>query len=250
MSDWQIITGDCVEVMPTIESGSVRLVFADPPYNQDVDFGPHYNNRMSPEKYLALARAWIPAVARLLAPDGSFWLLVPHEWDWQLIPLAIGAGLQFRQRVIWYETFGVNCKQKFNRCSRLLLWFTRHPTRFVFNADDPEIRRLSDRQTKYRDKRANPNGKLLDDVWEIPRLAGTHAERLPEFPTQLPIRLLRPVIACASNPGDLVVDPFAGSGTSGAACVERGRRYIGIEQSEHFATRARARLENLTPFLV
>jgi site-specific DNA-methyltransferase (adenine-specific) len=248
MSDaWQIIAGDCREVMSTLDPGSVRLVFADPPYNQGVKYGPHYNDRLTPEKYLALARVWIPAAARLLTDDGSFWLLISHEWDWQLIPLALAAGLHYRQPITWYEKFGVNCKRKFNLCTRSLLWFTRHPTRFVFNASDPEIRRPSARQTEYNDKRANPNGKLLDNVWNIPRVAGTHRERLPEFPTQLPIRLLRRVVACASEPGDLVLDPFNGSGTSGAACLELGRRYTGIEQSEFFATRARLRLENLTP---
>ena len=62
---------------------------------------------------------------------------------------------------------------------------------------------------------------------------------MPDFPTQLPIALLRPIVACASRPGDLVVDPFSGSGTTGAACIELGRRFVGLELSENFADLSR-----------
>jgi DNA modification methylase len=139
----------------------------------------------------------------------------------------------------------------FNRCSRPLLWLVKDPNRFVFNEDAPEIRRRSDRQEKYNDSRANPAGKLWDDVWDInppiPRLTGTCAERLPDFPTQLPLALLRPIIACASEPGDLVVDPHAGSSTTGAAALEMGRRYLGVELSEKFVKLSRLRLKGLAP---
>jgi len=243
---WRIITGDCLEVMPGLEAGSIRLVFADPPYNQGVDYGEEFFDAVSPESYLAWCQVWIQDATRLLAPDGSFWLLISHEWAWQLIPMAVRAGLSLRQTLIWYEKFGANCTRKFNRCSRSLLWLVKNPNRFVFN-DCPEIRRESDRQKKYNDKRANPAGKFWDDIWgidpEIPRLAGTHKERMRGFPTQLPIKLLRPIIGCASDPGDLVLDPFAGSGTSGQAAVEMSRRYIGIERSDLFAARAQMRLD-------
>lgn len=179
----------------------------------------------------------------MLSPDGSLWLLVSLEWAWQIIPIALRAGLHLRQHITWYETFGVNCTRKFNRCSRPLLWLVKNPHSFVFN-DCPEIRRLSDRQTKYRDRRANPAGKLWDDVWMIPRLAGTHRERIPGFPTQLPVKLLRPIVGCASNPGDLVLDPFVGSGTSGQAALELGRGFVDIEGNERFAEQARIRLES------
>jgi site-specific DNA-methyltransferase (adenine-specific) len=110
--------------------------------------------------------------------------------------------------------------------------------------------RPSDRQTKYADKRADPAGKLWDNVWginpPIPRLTGTCDERIPEFPTQLPLALLEPIVLCASEPGDLIVDPFSGSGTTGAAAIRHGRRYIGIEQSAKFADLARMRLKGVS----
>ena len=89
-------------------------------------------------------------------------------------------------------------------------------------------------------------GKTLDDVWtDIPRLAGTHAERIPSFPTQLPVSLLRRVVSCCTDPGDLVIDPFCGSGTTGAAAVGLGRRFLGVERSAEFADLARLRLKGV-----
>jgi site-specific DNA-methyltransferase (adenine-specific) len=82
-------------------------------------------------------------------------------------------------------------------------------------------------------------------VWIIPRLAGTHRERIADFPTQLPVELLRRVVARASDPGDVVLDPCCGSATTGAACLELGRRFVGIEMSEKFADLARQRLEGI-----
>jgi hypothetical protein len=142
-----------------------------------------------------------------------------------------GKAFHVRDVVTWYETFGVNnsAGNKFNATSRRLLPAVKDPDRFVFHAS--AVTRPSDRQEKYDDRRASPGGKIWDDVWEIPRLVGTAKERLPGFPTQLPLALLRPIIACCSDPGALVIDPFSGSGTTGAACVELGRRYLGFEQN-------------------
>jgi DNA modification methylase len=180
-----------------------------------------------------------------LTVDGSLWLLISRGWGHRIAyqalhgPRAQAIGLHLCQPLAWFETFGVNFRGKFNRCTRDLLWFTKHKEKFVFN-DCPEIHRKSD-------------GERLADVWgidpPIPRVAGTHAERVQGVPTQLPLRLLRPILAGASDPGDLVVDPFAGSGTTGVVCIETGRRYIGVELSETFASLARNRLCNTTPGL-
>lgn len=241
MSDaWRVITGDCLDIMPSLDPGSVRLVFADPPYNKGVRYGPHHNDNMKPAAYLAWCRRWMKLVHGRLTDDGSFLLLIDQEWAHRLAVAGEDLGFHLRQTVTWYETFGVNCTRKFNRCSRALLYFTRDNRRFVFNA--AAVNRPSDRQTKYNDKRANPAGKIWDDVWNIPRLAGTHKERILGFKTQLPLKLLRPIVGFASDPGDLVLDPFAGSGTTGVVCVELGRRFVGIEQGEQYAAIASARI--------
>ena len=222
------------------------MLFADPPYNLGIPYDGH-DDRIPAAEYRAWSERWIGAAVRLLTDDGSMWLLCNHEWSPHLRLAMEAAGLHFRQTVIWYEAFGTNCTHKFNRCTRPLFWMVRDPKRFVFRPSDVTV--SSARLRVYRDKRANPAGKVMDDLWSIPRVAGTHRERMPGFPTQLPMALLRPIVACASDPGDMVCDPFVGSGTTGAVCIELGRRFIGIEQSGGYATRSRQRLGNVTPLL-
>lgn len=239
---WEIITGDFLEA--SISARSPRLVFADPPYNIGIDYGDHYDDSQASEDYLYWCRDWIEQVAAWLLQDGTFMLLVGWDYAHHLAGLSVTAGLHLRQTIVWYETFGVNCGRKYNRCSRALLWFTKHRETFAWNPE--AVNRPSDRQLKYNDKRADPGGKVWDDVWgispPIPRLVDNHRERLPDFPTQLPLDLLRPIVAAHSDPGDLVFDPFSGSGTTGCACIELGRRFVGVELSEKFADLSRKRL--------
>jgi DNA modification methylase len=246
--NYEIRTGDCLEELGKLVHGAARLVVADPPYNFAVDYGNGAAaDRLPVDQYRDWCGEWVRQSVDLLTYDGSLWLIVPDEHAAELVVLAKSLGLTLRNWVKWYETFGVNCRRKFNRTSRHVLYFTRDPKRFVFNAD--AVRVPSARQRKYNDRRANPAGKLPDDVWAFPRVAGTHAERLKGFPTQLPVAMLRRIVAVASNPGDLVLDPFCGSGSTGAAAIAHGRRFIGIEKNPDYAARAARRLDALTAAL-
>src|SRR5262249_18596507 len=144
-----------------------------------------------------------------------------------------------RAWIKWYETFGVNCTNNFNRCSRHIFYCVKDPRRFVFNRE--AVTGPSARLDKHKDKRADPHGKLWDNVRSIPRLVENCKERVPDLPTQLPLALVRPIVRCASNPGDLVLDPFSGSGTAGVAALECCRRFIGIELNKHYAEKSRPR---------
>lgn len=246
---WRIVTGDCVEELAKVEPGTVRLAFADPPYNQGVDYGGGAKaDRLPDHQFLAWCGAWMDAVVRTLTPDGSFWVLISDEYADDFARLLRLAGLRRKQWLVWYESFGVcdSDRRGFARSSRHLLWYVRDSRNFVFNPDP--VTRPSWRQ-RNGDARADPGGRTWDSVWgidpPIPRLVGTAAERIPDFPTQLPLALLRPIVGCASDPGDLVLDPFNGSGTTGAACIELGRRYLGIERSGKFAEMARLRLKGV-----
>jgi DNA modification methylase len=245
---WRIIHGDCLEEMARLPASCARLVFADPPYNLGVDYGNGTRADQLPKRqYLGWCRTWMQAARCLLSDDGSIWCLICDEYAGYFFSLLEECGFHWRSWVKWYETFGVNCPLKFNRTSRHLLYFTCHPRRFVFHPD--AVTRPSDRLTKYHDRRANPVGKRWDDVWVIPRLVGNARERIPGVPTQLPLALLRPVIGCATDPGDLVLDPFAGSATSGVAALEAGRRFLGIEKQGRFAALAVNRLRRILPGL-
>lgn len=244
---WEVVLGDCVEELARLDAGCARLVFADPPYNVGVDYGDGAEaDTLSAARFTAWLAGWISAARRVLAEDGSLWVLISDEYAAECCVEVKRAGFAVRNWVKWYEGFGVNCSGKFNRCTRHLFHAVKSPSRFVF--DEDAVSRPSARQTVYNDARASPGGKLLDDCWfDVPRLAGTHNERLPDFPTQLPVALLARVVACASEPGDLVIDPFSGSGTTGVAAVRLGRRYLGIERQPRFAELSTLRLRGESP---
>lgn len=248
-ADWEVIDGDCVAFMKELAPGSMRLIFADPPYNIGVDYGNGPEaDQLDAEEYLDWSESWMLHAANLLADDGSMFVLIPDEWADEYGCLLRRTGLHRRRWIKWYETFGVNQASNYNRTSRHLFYMVKNPRNFIFNAD--AVSRESDRQAKYGDKRADPGGKIWDDIWginpPIPRLVGTAEERLPDFPTQLPLALLRPIVAAHSEPGDMVFDPFAGSATTGAAALESGRRFLGIEKNPGYAEMARIRLATIS----
>jgi site-specific DNA-methyltransferase (adenine-specific) len=161
--------------------------------------------------------------------------------------------------VIWYYTFGVNCKQKFSRSHTHLFHFVKDRRSFTFNTD--AIRVPSARQLVYADARSNPTGRLPDDTWILrpqdlpegfqsdestwyfPRVCGTFKERAGWHGCQMPEQLLGRIIRVSSNPGDLVLDPFGGSGTTLTVAKKLGRRWLGFELSSAYAAQAQARLD-------
>lgn len=239
---FDIMCGDVMDgLQSVIDNGYARLIFTDPPYNIGVDYGDGASaDRLTDSRYIKWVRQWFGLCRDALSDDGSLWVMIGDEYAAEYGVELKAAGFTIRSWVKWYESFGVNCSNKFNRTSRHIFYAVKNEKDFVFNTD--AVTRPSDRQTKYGDKRAAEGGKIWDDVWQIPRLTGTCAERVPDFPTQLPLALVEPIVLCASMPGDLVVDPFNGSGTTGVASIRNGRKYVGIEKSEKFADMAIKRL--------
>jgi DNA modification methylase len=231
---FDLYVGDNRKVMPTFTRGAFPLIFIDPQYNIGFDYGQGKKaDKLTDADYFDQAGETAREIVELLKPNGSLWVLVPHEWAAEYVVLYKRVlGLTHRGWITWYENFGNNCTETFNRTSRHLLYFTKSKTDRVFNAD--AFKRLSDRQAIYGDKRANPDGKLWDDVWgvhpKIPRLVDNDPERIPGFPTQLPLKLLTPIVAGCTDPGDRVLDAFNGSGTTGHACMLLGRQYVGIDR--------------------
>jgi site-specific DNA-methyltransferase (adenine-specific) len=240
---WSIINGDVIQGLESVrdEHGPARLIFTDPPYNIGIDYGDGEKaDRLSDSAYMKWVRQWFALCWDCLTDDGSLWVMIGDEYAAEYAVELKSTGYTVRSWIKWYETFGVNCSNKFNRTSRHIFYAVKDPAAFVFNPE--AVTRPSDRQTKYGDSRASAGGKVWDDVWQIPRLTGTCSERIPDFPTQLPLALVEPIVLCASMPGDLVVDPFNGSGTTGVASVRNGRKYVGIEKSEKFSDIATKRI--------
>ncbi len=167
---------DCVDALQKIPAGSVDLAFADPPFNIGFDYDV-YDDGQDPEKYLGWCKQWISGVHRALRDDGMFWLAIGDEYAAELKVMAQReVGFRCRSWVIWYYTFGVNCKNKFTRSHAHLFYFVKNDKQFTFLGDDLENRIPSARQLVYADKRANPNGRLPDDTWIIPPSGERKAE--------------------------------------------------------------------------
>ncbi len=273
---------DCVSGMRQLPDGCINLAFADPPFNIGYQYD-SYDDARDSDEYLDWSRQWMYEVVRVLKPSGTFWLAIGDEYAAELkVMMQRELGLHCRSWVIWYYTFGVNCKSKFSRSHAHLLYMTKDPNEFTFNADDPAVRVPSARQLVYRDKRANPAGRLPDDTWIMPpdgvpvkyatsdgwilrpqdtpesfqphedtwyypRVNGTFRERQGWHGCQMPEQILARIIRACSNEGETVLDPFAGSGTTLAVARKLGRRWIGYELSETYAAHARKRIAAAKP---
>jgi DNA modification methylase len=235
----QILCGDCVEILRSGGEPFADLIFADPPFNIGYKYDKYHDEQAS-DHYLAWTQDWIGACVRILKPQGSFFIAIGDEYAAQVKLIADEHGLIMRNWIIWHYSFGQQLRSKFARSHTHILYFVKDAKNFVFN--DEAVRVISDRQKKYSDKRANPAGKMPDDVWnEYPRVCGTFVERTG-FPCQMPESLLARIVRISSNEGDWVLDPFCGSGTTAVVAHKLKRRYTSIDISETYAQAARERI--------
>jgi len=250
---------DCIEGMSEIPDASVDLAFADPPFNIGYKYDV-YEDRLAADEYLGWTRKWAEGLVRTITPTGTVWIAIGDDFAAELkLIFQRELGLFCRSWVIWYYTFGVNCTRKFSRSHTHLFHFVKDAQDFTFNAE--AIRVPSARQLVYADSRANSKGRLPDDtwilrpqdavgsfareedVWYFPRVCGTFKERAGWHGCQMPEQLLGRIIKTCSDPGETVLDPFAGSGTTLAVAKKLGRRFIGFEFSENYAQQVHERLE-------
>ena len=253
---------DCVVAMQTMDAGCVDLAFADPPFNIGYEYD-EYNDRQAPPQYLDWSRQWISGVHRVLKPTGTLWLAIGDDYAAELKVMSQEIGFHCRSWVIWYYTFGVNCKYKFSRSHTHIFQLVKDSKNFTFNG--AAIAVPSARQTVYADNRAAKAGRLPDDTWILrpqdlteglqadedtwyfPRVAGTFKEREGFHGCQMPEQLLGRIIKVSSNPGDLVLDPFSGSATTVAVAKKLGRNFLAFDISDEYITRGLNRLEKIEP---
>lgn len=258
----EIWNGDCIQLLKKIEEPCVDLIFADPPFNIGYEYD-LYEDRRERSQYLSWTENWLQAAATTLKPNGSFWVAIGDEYAAEIKIRLDALGLTMRNWVIWHYTFGVNCQKKFNRSHAHLFYYVKNPKKFTFNAEP--IRVASARMTTYADRRANPVGKLPDDTWflrpqesdqhfsptsdtwSVSRVCGTFNERTGH-PCQMPEAVLERIILASSNERDLILDPFAGSGTTLAVAKRHNRHFLGIELSPDYADAIKSRLQSVTPY--
>ncbi|MDI6732350.1 MAG: DNA methyltransferase [Planctomycetota bacterium] len=228
----KVYLGDCIEIMKNLPDNSIDLVFADPPFNIGLKYD-NYNDNQKYEDYYNWSEKWIKETYRILKKTGSIYIAIGDEFAAEINIILKRAGFYFRNWIIWYYTFGQSQRKKFNRAHTNIHYFTKDKEDFIFN--DEGIRIPSARQLVYNDKRAHPQGKVPDDVWEFSRVCGTFKERLGDHPCQMPESLLERIIKTSSNEEDIILDPFGGTGTTANVAKRLKRKYITIEISPKYS---------------
>lgn len=241
-----IICGDVLEQMPRLPDGCARLVIADPPYNVGPSFGNSKEWQHS-DDWLPWCRRWLEECARVLSDDGQMMVFGIHHYVGYLQVAMYELGLQYRRQIIWhYENGWSRSRKTLATHYEPILWFSKsrsytyHEIREPYKSQD----RLRHKITKNgKVWEPHPDGRLAGDVWSIPTLAGRRfADERTIHPTQKPLRLTDRIVKHFSNEGDLVVVPFAGSGSECVSAQSAGRRFWGCEINPTFVEIAKSRI--------
>lgn len=256
---WTVICGDCVDVMKRRKI-LADLIFADPPFNIGQDYDT-YVDRMRPYDFAQFMSRWIAWAIDSLVENGTLCIHIPDELVTDVEAAVRSRGLIRVDWIVWHYRFGQCTRSAFINSKAHCLVYVRDPNKRTWNPDAVLVE--SDR-VKYGDQRTaesvTPGRRVPLDVWGVGdtfapdypgdgpfwgRVTGSasNKERWKGHPNQLPTRYLQRIVRAFSNPGDLVFDPFIGSGTTGLVCRHEGRRFIGVEISPATAESARERIE-------
>ncbi|HTK34418.1 MAG TPA: site-specific DNA-methyltransferase [Caulobacteraceae bacterium] len=265
--NYTLLCGDVLEELNSLNAGSFRLVVSSPPYN----IGKSYekDSKRTLEEYIDWQTKVIAQLSKLVTRDGSVcWQVGSFVRDNEYLPLDIifyrifsDLGFHLRNRIIWKFNFGLNSDKRFSGRYETLLWFTKSKE-YVFNLDPvrvPQIypgKRHVGTKPKAGKLSGNPLGKnpsdywefsaerdfLENPVWNIPNVKANHPERT-DHPCQFPIELAERCVLAFTKPGDQVLDPFVGAGSSLIAAQKHSRLGTGIDRDRAFLEIARSRLE-------
>jgi site-specific DNA-methyltransferase (adenine-specific) len=258
----RIILADNMDVLPSLEAGSVRLAYLDPPFNTGrrqartriatvrdeangdrAGFGGrrYRTQRLGTQAfgdafddYLAFLAPRLEALHRLLAADGSLFLHVDaHEVHYCKVYLdGLFGRASFMNEIIWAYDYGGRPKNRWPAKHDTILWYAKDPAAYVFDYD--AIDRIPYMAPGLVTPEKAARGKTPTDVW-WQTIVPTAGKERTGYPTQKPLAILDRIVRVHSQPGDLVLDPFAGSGTTGEAAARNGRRYLLIDASPEAA---------------
>jgi len=247
--DTRVYVGDCRDVLAALpDRGSVDLIFADPPFNWDVPYD-RWHDGMPRAEYERFTFDWLDGCIEALSPAGSLWVNIPDDSAAEIVLHLKRRGLLMVNWCIWHFRFGQNRDSSFIMSKVHALYFARDGLERTWNPD--AVLEPSDRASIYNDPRtmakADRQGMRVPmDVWYgryWGRIQGNNKERRHRHHNQIPEVYLERVIRACSNPGDLVLDPFLGSGTTSTVARALGRRSIGIEYSAENAASAWERIQ-------
>jgi site-specific DNA-methyltransferase (adenine-specific) len=257
---WALVQADCIHTLELLPPRSVDLVFADPPYHlsnggttcqsgrrAQVDKGSWDRSGGVVQDHAFQAR-WLAACRRVLKPSGTLWVSGTQHVIFSVGYAMQELGFHLLNTVTWYKP---------NAAPNLACRFFTHSTEILLWASPARVRPLPHR-FNYREMKSSNGGKQMRDLWAITERPQPGGEQvvwaLPtpgprekvhgRHPTQKPLALLERVVAASSAPGDLVVDPFCGSGTTGVAALRAGCRFVGVERSPEYVRLAASRLRS------
>ena len=228
----RLYQGDCLEIMAELEPGSIDLVFADPPFNLNKDYGKGINDSLADHEYLDWCEKWITSGVKLLKDGGAFFLFNIPKWNIELGHVLTQQGMMFRHWIAIDIKYTLPIPGRLYPSHYSLLYYTKGKPRY-FNRPRvpiPVCRHCGGDIHDYGGHRnkLNPEGLNLTDVWlDIPPVRHQSTKR--RGANELSIKLLRRVLEISTQPGDMVFDPFGGAGTSYAAAQEMHRHWIGVE---------------------
>jgi site-specific DNA-methyltransferase (adenine-specific) len=244
----EVYVGDCRDVLNALPERTVDLIFADPPFNWDVAYG-EWDDARPRQEYLAFTHEWLDACIRVLSDRGSLWVNIPDDTAAEIVVHLKQRGLLMINWCVWHFRFGQHRVANFIVSKVHALYFARDRENRVWNPD--AVLEPSDRAAIYDDPRTRetrqPGLRVPLDVWygsNWGRIQGNNRERRRNHQNQIPEVYLERVIRACSNEGQLVLDPFLGSGTTCTVARALGRRSIGIEYSSSNAESALERIQS------
>jgi site-specific DNA-methyltransferase (adenine-specific) len=240
-----VIQGDALQVLATFPDESVDMVFADPPYNLDKAYTT-YDDEKDRETYLDWCNAWLDQYIRILKPTGSLYVLNLPRWGMHHAAY-LNRRLCFQNWIVWDALS--EPRGKIMPAHYALLFYTKHPTDFTFNyeevgAIDARFYCLRSSCIRQRKARGDDQKEPLTDIWwDVHRIK--HRRDRDYHPCQLPDALMERIIRLSTNPGDIVLDALAGTGTTAVAAARLGRRYIAIDLDPAYVAITREKLEQV-----
>jgi adenine-specific DNA-methyltransferase len=247
---YAIYCTDCADAMKRLAKEVIDLTITSPPYN----IGKEYESEKPIQDYIEWCEDWMREIHRLTKSEGAFWLnlgYVALEGRAKAIPLPYllwnRSPFFLMQEVVWNYGAGVASRNSLSPRNEKLLWYVKDQDHYTFNLDairDPDVKYPN--QKKNGKLRCNTIGKNPSDVWQIAKVTSGSDRASPErtpHPAQFPLDLIERLVVGFSNAGDLVLDPFIGSGTVAIACLAHGRPVIGFEIREDYCALATKRIK-------
>lgn len=251
-ADYALYCADCLTSLARLPAALFDLTATSPPYN----IGKEYETPRPLEDYVGWCRQWMGEVYRTTGERGAFWLNVGYlevVGRAKALPLPYllwdQSPFYLLQEVVWNYGAGVAAKKTLSPRNEKLLWFVKDPDRYTFNLDairDPDVKYPN--QKKHGKLRCNTLGKNPSDVWQIAKVTSGADRASPErtaHPAQFPLDLVDRIVLGCSNPGDVVLDPFIGSGTTAVSCLRNGRSVVGFEINRAYCEIAAQRIARL-----